>query len=443
MKIAVIGSGISGLTAAYLLHKHHEITVFESADRMGGHTATVDVSTHEGEFAIDTGFIVYNDHTYPNFISLMSLLGVETKPTTMGFSVTSDHTDFEYSGAGLGTLFAQRRNLFSLSHWHMLRDIMRFNREATIELTSGALPADITLGEYLHNKRYSNAFIHRYLIPMGSAIWSASLHDLQAFPLQFFVHFFHNHGLLKVKDRPQWRVLVGGSRAYLEPLTRGFTDRIQLQTHIKKITRSDSGVMITWSQGSEPAEVNVSQFDQVVLACHSDQALAMLGDASSEERNILQALPYRDNDVVLHTDTSLLPKRKSVWSSWNYRLGNDSSVPPVLTYNMNILQGITTQDTFCVTLNYTAGIDPAKILGRFSYAHPQFSMAGIAAQKKWHRINGINRTWYCGAYWRNGFHEDGVVSGARVANHILAGAGAMQQDEDIDIGSMIEGVRLA
>lgn len=419
MKIAIIGSGISGLTAAYLLHKEHEITVFEAADRIGGHTATKDVETEHGTFAVDTGFIVYNDWTYPNFIRLLQQLNVQTQPTEMGFSVHCENTGLEYSGAGLHTLFAQKRNFFRLDHWRMLRDILRFNREATRDLQSGKLREGATLGEYLAERGYSAAFERNYLSPMGAAIWSASIDDMRAFPLQFFVQFFHNHGLLSVTNRPQWRVLKGGSRAYLGPLTQGFNDRILLNTNIQTVERSESAVTIHYCNKS--GDVEQAAFDQVIFACHSDQALGLLAKPSVAEKSILDAIPYQNNEVVLHTDVAMLPRRKSVWSSWNYKLTGDSSTPPILTYNMNILQGFETPEPFCVTLNQTDAIDEKKILGVYNYAHPRFSVAGVAAQARWAEINGVDRTWFCGAYWRNGFHEDGVVSAMRVARQLVSG----------------------
>ncbi len=419
MKIAVVGTGISGLTAAYLLHREHDITVFESADRIGGHTATKDVETADGQFAIDTGFIVYNDWTYPNFIRLLNQLGIESKPTDMGFSVHCETSGLEYSGAGLTTMFAQKRNLFRPRHWQMLRDILRFNKQATRDLHGGRLPDDTTLGEYLKANGYSKSFEENYLNPMGSAIWSATIQDMHAFPLRFFVQFFHNHGLLSVTDRPQWRVLKGGSRAYLEPLTKGFKDRIRLNAKINAVVRQPDQVNVSYSVVNGESEIQT--FDQIIFACHSDQALGLLSDPDPREQSILSAMPYQENEVVLHTDATLLPTRKSVWSSWNYKLNGMTSQPPVLTYNMNILQGLKTSTPFCVTLNGTSKIDPEKILGVYHYAHPRFSLQSVAAQGRWPDINGTNRTWYCGAYWRNGFHEDGVVSAMRVARNLVTG----------------------
>ena len=409
MKIAVIGSGISGLASAYYLSKHHEVSVFEAGHRVGGHTATVDVKLGTRRYAVDTGFIVFNDWTYPNFIALMDELGVASRPTTMGFSVHDEETGLEYAGGNLDTLFAQRRNLVSWSFITMVRDILRFNRESIEDLEHERLDPGETLGSYLERNGYSESFKRQYLIAMGSAIWSADCETMMGFPVSFFVRFFKNHGLLSVKNRPQWRVIEGGSREYLRPLCQPFEERIHTSTPIASITRrAGRGVSIRTQSGE------THSFDQVVIATHSDQALKLLADPIPEELEILGALPYQTNDVVLHTDTRLLPKNRKTWSSWNYRLGVDEQ-HAVVTYNMNILQGIDAPETFCVTLNQTEDINPHRILGRFTYDHPVFSLEGMAAQQRWAEINGVRDTWYCGAYWHNGFHEDGVVSALRVA----------------------------
>jgi len=412
MKIAIIGSGISGLTAAYLLNRSHEITVFEKADRIGGHTATVDITLPDGEQqAIDTGFIVYNEWTYPNFIKLLGQLGIEGKKTDMTFSVHNERSGLEYAGSNLNTLFCQRTNLLRPSFWRMVKDILRFNKEAVQDLDSGKLSEGMTLGDYLALRNYSREFVRDYLIPMGAAIWSASTHTMLQFPLVFFIRFFKNHGLLSVTHRPQWFVIPGGSRTYLEPITAAFKHRIRTSAHITTVTRSPDGVVIHSERGEE-------HFDGVVFACHSNEALDLLGDASVDEKSILGALPYQMNDVVLHTDTRLLPKKHLAWSSWNYHLTADEQAQAVLTYDMNILQGLQSRHTFCVTLNHCAAIDPEKILGRYQYSHPVFTLDGIRAQQRWPDINGINRSWFCGAYWRNGFHEDGVVSALQVAHQL-------------------------
>ncbi|HEY7776765.1 MAG TPA: FAD-dependent oxidoreductase, partial [Kineobactrum sp.] len=392
----------------------HQVTVFEASSQVGGHTATVDVKLGTRRYAVDTGFIVFNDWTYPNFIALMNDLGVSSKATDMGFSVSDEKTGTEYSGSSVNTLFAQRRNLLSPRFIGMVRDILRFNRESVADLEAGRLEEGETLGHYLSRKGYGAAFCDQYLIPMGSAIWSADCASITEFPLQFFLRFFHNHGLLSVNHRPQWRVIEGGSREYLRPLCHRFEQRIHTNSPIAGIRRTPRGVALRVNGGDE------LHFDEVVIATHSDQALAMLEDPSPEETSVLAALPYQNNEVVLHTDTRLLPKNRKTWSSWNYRLGVDEQ-RAVVTYNMNILQGLQAPETFCVTLNDTRAINPNRILGTFNYAHPVFSLAGVAAQGRWGEINGQRNTWYCGAYWHNGFHEDGVTSALRVADAIGKG----------------------
>lgn len=408
MKIAIVGSGIAGLTCAYLLNRKHDIQVFEAGDWIGGHTHTVDVQVEGRRYAIDTGFIVFNDWTYPNFIRLLGQVGVAFKPTEMSFSVSDPSSGVEYNGHDLNSLFAQRSNLWSPAFWGMLRDILRFNRQSLDDLASDRIDADTTLGQYLQRNGYGRRFIEHYIVPMGSAIWSMSLADMLGFPLQFFVHFCKNHGLLSVSDRPTWQVIEGGSRSYVAPLTASFAERIRLNCPVSRVVRDDNGVTLHSAAGEE-------RFDKVVFACHSDQALALLDQASTAERDVLGALPYASNDVVLHTDTRLLPERPLAWASWNYRLGGPSDQPAAVTYNMNILQGIDSATTFCVSLNQSAAIDPGKILARFRYAHPQYSLAGTAAQARWQELQGAQHSYFCGAYWANGFHEDGVVSALRVA----------------------------
>lgn len=412
-RIAVIGSGISGMAAGWYFSAHHEVTLFEAASRLGGHTATVDVAVNGNDYAIDTGFIVFNDWTYPHFQRLLEALEVAAQPTEMSFSVHETERDFEYNGHTLSSLFAQRRNLVSPAFYRLLREIMRFNREATRDLDQQRLASAMTLGDYLDQHGYDEAFQRRYLLPMGAAIWSASLDDLRGFPLAFFVRFFRNHGLLSLTNRPQWYTVAGGSRAYISALTAPYAERIRLNTPVTAITRDATGVTVTTAAGSE-------RFDRVVLACHADQALALLADASPAERDVLSAMPYQDNEVVLHTDTRLLPRRRRAWASWNYRLDRRGARDGVsVTYNMNILQRLNADTTFCVTLNDSASVDPAQVLGRFTYAHPRFTLAGQAAQARHGEICGApathGRTHFCGAYWRNGFHEDGVWSALRVA----------------------------
>ena len=415
-KIAIIGAGISGLTAAYKLAQNHEVHVFEAGAKIGGHTATKQVQVGGRRYQIDTGFIVFNDWTYPNFIQLMDELGVASRPTSMGFSLSCRRTGLEYSGSGLGGLFAQRRNLLSLSHWRMLRDILRFNREAAQHLKFNVISESVQLGDYLKRHSYSEEFRRFYLIPMAAAIWSSGPGEVEQMPVRFFVQFFMNHGLLNIKNRPQWRTIEGGSSSYLEPLTRSFSDRIRLNCPANSIRRGKEGVLI------DSAKAKGESFDEVVLACHSNQALEILSDLSAEEQSLLSAIPYTDNEVVLHWDESLLPKNRDTWSSWNYLLGRQSD-RAVLTYNMNILQGLESDKTFCVTLNATRSINSDKIWGTYKYSHPEFRPEGIREQQRLAEFNGTRNTWFCGAWCGHGFHEDGVVSALNVVDGINQGAG--------------------
>ena len=408
MKIAVIGGGISGMSAAYYLSKKHDVTLFESSDRLGGHTATVDVDDNGKTIAIDTGFIVFNDWTYPNFNALLDELGVDSQPTQMSFSVSDRASAIEYAGTNLNTLFGRRRNLFSLKYLKMLKEIMIFNKEVEGHLDQLGESGQITLGEYLQNYSYSEAFKRLYIVPMGSAIWSVKQSDMLKIPLNFFVNFFRNHGLLNINKRPQWRVIKGGSRAYIEPLIQRYKDKVRLNTPVYEVDRNITGSYIKL-QTKSGTEI----FEHVVFSCHSNQALACLKDASALEKEILAAIPYSDNEVVLHTDQSVLPKTKRCWSSWNVSLGDKNEIP-CLTYNMNILQSIQSKKTYCVSLNQSDDIDSQKVIGVYNYEHPIFTVKGINAQTRWEEINGKMNTWFCGAYWRNGFHEDGVWSARRI-----------------------------
>ena len=406
MKIAIIGTGISGMTAAWLLHSRHDITVFEANAVIGGHTHTVDVDTASGRYAVDTGFIVYNDWTYPNFIDLLTQLGVASQPTLMSFSVKCEKTGLEYNGNNLNSLFAQRRNLLRPSFHLMLQDILRFNREAPALLD--ATDYSITLGDYLRTQRYGRAFIERYIVPMGAAIWSTEPDNMLAMPVRFFVQFFKNHGLLSVNKRPRWRVIKGGSRCYAERLTAPYRERIRLNCPVEWLRRQASQVQI------KPRGGEVEIFDAAIVATHSDQALKLLTDPSPQEQEILSAIPYQENEAVLHTDARLLPRRRLAWAAWNYHIPAQAQRRVAVTYNMNILQTLDAPETFCVTLNYSKTLDPKRVIARMIYHHPVLTPAAVAAQQRRDEINGINRTWYCGAYWGYGFHEDGVNSALAV-----------------------------
>ncbi|ATC97127.1 NAD(P)/FAD-dependent oxidoreductase [Pseudoalteromonas tunicata] len=403
-KIAIIGSGISGLTAAHLLHTKHDITLFESNDYIGGHTATKDIEYGAKTYAIDTGFIVCNDKTYPNFLKLMDKIGIKRRPTEMSFSVKNIRNGLEYNGNNLNSLFAQRRNLLKPSFWRLINEILRFNKQCKELYSKNQINPALTLGDFLVAEKFSQAFCENYILPMGAAIWSTSLTEMRAFQLRFFVQFFYNHGLLNISDRPQWYVIEGGSREYIAPLIAGFKDKIRLNSKILKVSRTDNAVQLHFDDDL------IEQFDEVIFACHSDQALALLGDATEDEKTILGAISYSANDVVLHTDKTLLPKRPLAWASWNYQLDDNLDRPACVTYNMNILQGITAPTTFCVTLNQTDLIDPTKILAKFVYHHPVFNQKSLAAQQQRLNICGQQHTHFVGAYWHNGFHEDGVKS---------------------------------
>lgn len=407
-RIAIVGSGISGLTCAHLLHNTHDITLFEANDYIGGHTATIDVEVNHRQYAIDTGFIVFNDWTYPNFLKLLSRLNVAKQPTQMSFSVKNLAERLEYNGHTINTLFAQRRNLLSPRFWGLVLDILRFNKLCKEAITRQDAAKGQTLQDFLSHHGFRELFIDNYIYPMCAAIWSASLESIKSFPLRFFLQFFNNHGLLNVTDRPQWYTLIGGSRSYVKPLTEGYEDRIRLSCPVHSVRKSSEGYEVVFGD-----DKNVEKFDHVILACHSDQSLAMLDKPTETQKQVLGNIAYAPNDVVLHTDTSVLPKRPLAWASWNYLLTGEpeeKSRPATLTYNMNILQCIESDTTFCVTLNANDKIAEDKILRRFRYAHPQFNNATIEAQSNRHQICGIDGLHFCGAYWYNGFHEDGVKS---------------------------------
>lgn len=414
-KIAIVGSGISGLTAGFLLHKQHDITLFEAVPTLGGHTATVDVEQDGRRYAIDTGFIVFNDRTYPNFLALLARIGVARQPAEMSFSVKSPE-GLEYNGHNLDTLFAQRSNLLSPRFYGFVAEILRFNREARAWLVDHQaldVGSELTLGDFLQAGEFSDYFARHYILPMGAAIWSSTLADMRAFPLGFFLRFFAHHGLLEVANRPQWYVIPGGSCEYIGPLTAGWQSQIRLACPVAGIRRVTNGVIVQSHDGEE-------HFDEVILACHSDQTLALLADASERERTILGAMPYQANDVWLHTDATCLPVRRKAWASWNYQLGDDDGARPLVSYNMNILQGVSSPEPFCVSLNPAGRVDESKVLRRFVYHHPVFNQSSIAAQQRRPEICGQRHTHFCGAYWYNGFHEDGVRSALDVARRFGA-----------------------
>lgn len=402
MRVAIIGTGISGMVAAWLLSRQHAVTLFEANDYVGGHTNTVKVEQAGQPYEIDTGFIVFNERTYPNFCRLLNLLGVTSQETEMSFSVRCERSGLEYCGTSLNTLFAQRRNLFRPSFVKMLREILRFNRQS-FDLLRPDHP-EISLGDYLDQRNYSRSFREWYLIPMGAAIWSSSRTQMLEFPARYFVQFLSNHGLLTINDRPTWRTIIGGSHRYVEQLTAGFRDQIRLNCPVHSVCRTEHSIQMTSVAGIE-------SFDQVIFATHGDQALQLLEDPTPAEREILGAFRCSKNVAVLHTDVSILPKRRRAWASWNYHLPRTAIDAPSVTYQMNILQRVESPDPFCVTLNSEHLIDPERILGRFPYEHPIYSPTAVVSQGRHDEISGMRqRTHFCGAYWGYGFHEDGVKS---------------------------------
>ena len=408
-RIAVIGSGISGLTSAWLLRDKYDIHLFEAGDYLGGHTQTNDIEVQGKTYPVNSGFIVYNDWTYPKFIKLMQRLGVASEASDMSFSVKCERTHMEYNGHTLNSLFAQRLNFFNPRFLWMIREILRFNKQTRAELADESISDSETLGSYLERNNYSDYFRRYYIIPMGAAIWSASEAMMMDFPVYFFLRFFNNHGMLSVDERPQWRVISNGARSYVTRMQQDFdANKVYLNCAVTRVERSEQGVAVHSSRGAE-------HFDEVIFACHSDQALSMLADPTPQEQEILGAIPYKMNDVVLHTDSSILPKKKGAWAAWNYHIGTEKQDTVALTYYMNRLQNFDDAPVhFCVTLNKTQDIDPSKILRTFRYAHPVFTLEGMAAQSRHAEISGHNHSHFCGAYWFNGFHEDGVRSALRV-----------------------------
>ncbi len=410
MRIAIVGTGVSGLVAAHHLHREHEIVVYEAADRLGGHSHTVEVEDPAGRLAIDTGFIVFNDRNYPNFEALLAELGVASQPSHMGFSVSDGRGRFEYSGTPWG-LFARPAHLLSPRFLGMLRDWRRFNREAR-ELIgmNGTAPS---LGHWLEQRGFSRHFIERLIVPQAAAVWSADPEQMWSFPASFMAEFFDNHGMYSLRDRPRWRTVAGGSRRYVEAIAAPWRNRVRLGAPVRRVERLPGRVRIE-AEGCESEE-----FDRVVIATHSDQALALLADPSPAEREILGAIPYQANEAVLHTDRTLLPRRRVAWSSWNFHLGERPAGRSTVTYWMNNLQRLRSERQYLLTLNRGEAIDPALALRRFHYDHPVYTAAGVAAQARHAEISGVRNTHYCGAYWGWGFHEDGVLSALRTCAQIV------------------------
>ena len=407
MKIAIVGSGISGLAVAHLLHKGHEVTVFEAAPRIGGHTHTVRVDTPNETHYVDTGFIVFNDRNYPNFERLLGALGVHWQPSEMSFSVSDGEGGFEYASGSPNGVFANRRHLATPAFHRMVADLHRFHRAARRLLESG--DEQLSLREWLELQRFSRAFVERLIVPQVSAVWSADPRSLSSFPARFLAQFFANHGMLGFRSRPRWRVVSGGSARYVDALTAPLAHRIRSSAPVSAIERGEDHVLVTIS-GAES-----QRFDHVVVATHSDQALGLLRDPSQREYEILSSIPYQTNEAVLHTDVELLPRRRRAWASWNYHLLEEPPGRATVTYHMNRLQSLSAEREFCVTLNHTSRIDPERVIKRIQYAHPVYTPDGVRAQSRVAEISGVRRTHFCGAYWGWGFHEDGVNSALRVA----------------------------
>ena len=409
-RLAVVGSGVAGLVAAHILSRRYEVTVFEAGAYVGGHTNTVDVEIDGVGWSIDTGFIVHNRKNYRYFVRLLDMLDVGTQPTTMSLSVREERSGIEWCGSGPASLFATARNARSGRFWRMLRDVWRFNRTAPRLL--GAAEGDLTLGDWLDREKYSAAFVDLYVVPIGAAIWSTDLQRILQFPARTFVRFLHNHGMLQVVDRPVWRTIPGGSRRYVDRIVRPFRERLHVSTPVRGIRRAGPGVELSiGDQGWQG-------FDGVVVATHSDQALSLLQDPTEAEQEVLGAIPYQPNEAVLHTDRTLMPRSKRAWAAWNVHLpaGDGRSPSVAITYDMNILQRLRAPVEFLVTLNRTDEIAPESVLRTIRYEHPLFTSAGIAAQRRFPEVSGVDgKTWYCGAWWRYGFHEDGVRSALAVA----------------------------
>jgi len=405
VKIAVVGAGVVGLVAAHRLQESHEVVVFEAEPRLGGHAHTVAVEGADRSTPVDTGFLVLNTRTYPNFIKLLDELGVETAPSDMGFSVRSDRRDFEYNARDLDALYAQRRNILSLDFHRMVFDILRFHREArSIYQEDG----DVPIGRWLAKRRYSRAFVDDHLVPMIRAVWSARREVALAFPARFLVRFFDNHSFLQVENRSPWLTIRGGSKRYVDAIRARFRGSVRTAAPVESIRRSGGGVVVR-ARGLAP-----ERFDHAVVACHADQALAIVESPSDVERDLLGAFPYQDNETVLHTDARLMPRRERAWASWNVHLDDEGQDGACITYWINRLQPLDTDTNYFVTLNRTHAIDPSKIVRTFNYAHPIFGLRSDAAQARHHEMIDRDGISYCGAYWRNGFHEDGVVSALRV-----------------------------
>ena len=407
----MVGGGVSGIVVAWSLRQRHEVVLLEKNDYLGGHTHTHKLDSDGKTYNVDSGFIVYNNKTYPNFIRFLGLLGVAGRKTTMSFSVCSDERNLEYNGTSINSLFAQRRNILRPSFWRMISGILRFNRECK-KLLVAATPSEELLGSFVARLRLPTEFTEFYIKPMTAAVWSAGTKMVESMPIFFIARFFENHGFLNIDDRPQWYTVEGGSSAYAEKVAKDLGSRLRLNCGVASIKRNGGKPVVTLESGEEIS------CDHVVMACHSDQAARLIEDKTPEELEILSAIRYVKNDVAIHTDTALMPRRRLAWAAWNYHLFGDKTGEVAVTYNMNILQGLNSSDQFLVTLNSNEKIDPDKMIKTQTYDHPYFDYAAVAAQERRSEISGKTGIHYCGAYWANGFHEDGVVSALAVVQEI-------------------------
>lgn len=408
-RIAIIGAGVTGLSAAWLLHNEFDVTLFEKNDYIGGHTHTIDVETDEGQLAVDTGFIVYNEKNYPNLMGLFKELQIGTQATDMSFAFSLDQGETEYCGSGLSGLFGQRSNWLNPRHWMLLKEIVRFNKIAHQSLKAKSLSAELSLGEFLHTHRFSSDLQKRYLLPMGAAIWSCPVETMLQFPVHSFLQFFKNHGLINLRNRPQWRTVSGGSQQYVKKMLQLMANKIRLQPGATRVSRSAEEVIVNTADG-------IKSFDHVIFACHADQALALLQDPTVDEEELLGKFRYEINHTYLHTDIRLMPRRKAVWSSWNYLAQSppQSRQQMTATYWMNRLQNLDTARDYLVTLNPYELPREEHIIAEMKYEHPVFDQQAAAAQEKLAMIQGKHKAWFCGSYSRYGFHEDALMSAVNV-----------------------------
>ncbi|MDA8561649.1 FAD-dependent oxidoreductase [Gammaproteobacteria bacterium] len=405
MRIAIVGSGISGLTAAFLLNKKHDVYVFEKENWIGGHTHTLDVIENNRNLAIDTGFIVFNDKTYPYFNKLLNKLGVEKQKTTMSFSVANQYRGIEYNGTDLKGIFAQRQNILNINFIKMLVSILKLNKIAK-GITK--LDYNLSLADFISEYKINHYTVENYLLPMCCAIWSCEQEQMLDTPARFLFNFLNNHGMLNINDRPQWYTVKNGSKQYVNALVGSESIKFYKDSPVQKVIRTESSVKINTSNESHV-------FDKVIMATHANDTLTLIENPNSEEANILSCFPYQDNHVALHTDTSVLPKNRRAWAGWNYRVDEGNKQSCRLSYNMNILQNIQSKTTYCVSVNQSDLIDKNKLIAEFTYAHPVYTQSGLKAQKQQLAISGVNNIFYCGAYWRYGFHEDGVRSALHIS----------------------------